>query len=162
QRILPTPGLNPSRSGPEVRMRTQMFAEGFLQDARYAVRTLRKSPGFALTTIVTLAIGLGAAAAIFSMVNGALLQRLPMTNGDRLMHLRQPSLRASDEGVSALEVADLRRDASSFSRVSEYHSMTFQLYGHGDPLRVTTGVVSDGFFDMLGVKPALGRTFRPG
>lgn len=142
-------------------MNARVFVEGFLQDVRYAARTLRKSPGFALTTTFTLAIGLGAAAAIFSMVNGALLQRLPMTNGDRLVHLRQPSLRASDEGVSALEVADLRA-AKSFSHVSEYHSMTFQLYGHGDPLRVTTGVVSDGFFDMLGVKPALGRTFRPG
>jgi predicted permease len=123
---------------------------------------LRRAPGFALSAIGTLAIGFGAATGIFSMVNGVLLQRLPMTNGDRLMHLRQPSLSATDEGVSALEVADLRGGATLFSRVSEYHSMTFQLYGHGDPLRVTTGIVSDGFFDMLGVKAALGRTFRPG
>src|SRR5689334_5777353 len=115
-------------------MSARVIAEGFVQDIRYAARTLRRAPGFAITAIVTLAIGLGAAAAIFSMVNGALLQRLPMMNGDRLVHLRQPSLRAKDEGVSALEVADLRRDARSFSRVSEYHSMTFQLYGHGDPL----------------------------
>ena len=143
-------------------MSARAFAENLLQDARYAVRTLRKSPGFALISVVTLAIGLGAAAAIFSVVNGVLLQGLPMTNGDRLVHLRQPSLRTSDEGVSALEVADLRRDAHSFSAVSEYHSMTFQLYGHGDPLRVTTGVVSDGFFDLLGVKPLLGRTFQAG
>lgn len=134
----------------------------WLHDARYAMRTLRRSPGFALTAIVTLAVGIGAATAIFSMVSGVLLHPLPMANGARLVHPRQPSLRTSDEGLSALEVADLRRDARSFSAVAEYHSMTFQLYGHGDPLRVTTGVVSDAYFDMLGVKPALGRTFRPG
>jgi predicted permease len=143
-------------------MSARTIAEGLVQDARYAARTLRRSPAFALTAIITLAIGLGAATGIFSMVNGVLLQRLPMANGDRLVHLRQPSLRSSDEGVSAVEVADLRAGTTAFSGVSEYHSMTFQLYGHGDPLRVTTGVVSDGFFDMLGVKAALGRTFRRG
>jgi hypothetical protein len=95
-------------------MSARVIAEGLVQDVRYAARTLRKTPAFSLTAIVTLAIGLGAAAAIFSMVNGVLLQRLPIRNGDRLMHLRQPSLRASDEGVSALEVAELRRDANSF------------------------------------------------
>jgi predicted permease len=133
-----------------------------IQDARYTARTLAKSLGFSLTAIVTLAIGIGAATAIFSMVNGVLVQRLPMANGDRLVHFRQPSTRSPDEGLSALEVTDLRRDTHAFSAVGEYHTLTFQLYGHGDPLRVTTGVVSDAFFDMLGVKPALGRTFRPG
>ncbi len=136
--------------------------EAIVQDMRYAFRTLRKAPGFTLAAVFTLALGIGAATAIFSMVNGVLLHRLPMANGARLVHLRQPSLRTPDEGLSALEVADLRRDARSFSAVGEYHSMTFQLYGHGDPLRVTTGVVSDGYFDMLGVKPAFGRTFAPG
>jgi putative ABC transport system permease protein len=133
-----------------------------IQDARYTARTLAKSSAFSLAAIVTLAIGIGAATAIFSMVNGVLVQRLPMANGDRLVHFRQPSARSSDEGLSALEVADLRRDTHAFSAVAEYHTLTFQLYGRGDPLRVTTGVVSDGFFDMLGVRPALGRTFRPG
>jgi predicted permease len=136
--------------------------ENLIQDARYTARTLIKSSAFSLTAIVTLAIGIGAATAIFSMVNGVLVQRLPMANGDRLVHFRQPSTRSSDEGLSALEVADLRRDSHAFSAVAEYHTLTFQLYGHGDPLRVATGVVSDGFFDMLGVRPALGRTFRPG
>ncbi len=144
-----------------LRSTTQMPVN-LIQDARYTVRTLGKSPAFALTTIVTLAIGIGAATAIFSMVNGVLVQRLPMANGERLVHFRQPSVRSTDEGLSALEVTDLRRDTHAFSAVAEYHTLTFQLYGHGDPLRVTTGVVSDGFFDMLGVKPVIGRTFRPG
>jgi putative ABC transport system permease protein len=133
-----------------------------IQDARYTLRSLAKAPAFAITAIITLAIGIGAATAIFSMVNGVLVQRLPMANGDRLVHFRQPSVRSSDEGLSALEVADLRRDTRAFSAIAEYHTLTFQLYGHGDPLRVETGVVSDDFFDMLGVKAVLGRTFRPG
>lgn len=132
------------------------------QDARYALRTLRRAPGFTLAAIVTLAVGIGAATAIYSMVDGVLLRRLPMGGGDRLVHLTQPSARSDDEGFFVVEVGDLRHDLASMAGVSEYHSMTFQLYGHGDPLRVTTGVVSDGFFDMLGVKPVLGRTFLPG
>jgi putative ABC transport system permease protein len=143
-------------------IRPGILLETIAQDLRYAARTLRKSPGFTLAAVLTLAMGIGAATAIFSMVNGVLLHRLPMANGARLVHIRQPSLRTTDEGLSALEVADVRRDARDLSEVAEYHSMTFQLYGHGDPLRVTTGVVSDGYFDMLGVKPALGRTFRAG
>src|SRR5262249_33940285 len=129
---------------PRTPMSARAIAESWFQDARYAARSLRKAPGFTLVATITLAIGLGAATGIFSRVNGVLLHRLPMGNGDRLVHLRQPSLRASDEGVSAFEVADIRSGAAAFSAVSEYHSMTFQLYGHGDPLRVTTGVVSDG------------------
>jgi predicted permease len=136
--------------------------DNLIQDARYTARTLAKSSAFSLTAVVTLAIGIGAATAIFSMVNGVLVQRLPMANGDRLVHFRQPSTRSSDEGLSALEVTDLRRDTHAFSAVAEYHTLTFQLFGHGDPVRVATGVVSDNFFDMLGVGPALGRTFRPG
>src|SRR5215471_720267 len=104
-----------------------------IQDARYTARTLVKSSAYSLTAIVTLAIGIGAATAIFSMVNGVLVQRLPMANGDRLVHFRQPSARSRDEGLSALEVTDLRRDTHAFSAVAEYHTLTFQLYGHGDP-----------------------------
>ena len=93
--------------------------ENLIQDARYSARTLAKSAAFSLTAIVTLAIGIGAATAIFSMVNGVLVQRLPMANGDRLVHFRQPSTRSSDEGLSALEVSDLRRDTHAFSAVAE-------------------------------------------
>ncbi len=147
----------------EVRdVRPGVLLEVIFQDTRYAFRTLRKAPGFTIAAVVTLAVGIGAATAIFSMVNGVLLHRLPIGSGDRLVHLTQPSLKAPDEGYSVMEVADLRRDMTTMSGVAEYHSMTFQLYGHGDPLRVTTGVVSDRFFDMIGVKPIIGRTFLPG
>jgi putative ABC transport system permease protein len=147
----------------EVRdVRRGVLLQTLMQDARYAVRTLRKAPVFTLAAVVTLAIGVGASTAIFSMVNGVLLRRLPIGSGNKFVHLTAQSAQSQFDGYSVIEVADLNRDLQTMSGVSEYHSMAFQLYGYGDPLRVQTGVVSDRFFDMLGVKPLLGRTFRPG
>src|SRR5580704_2712197 len=129
--------------------------ETILQDIRYAARSLRKAPLFSLAAVITIAIGVGASTAIFSMVNGVLLHRLPIGSGDRLVHLIAPSAQSENEGYSMMEVADLNRELKTTSAVAEYHSMSFQLYGHGDPLRVQTGVVSDRFFDMIGVKALL-------
>ena len=131
-------------------------------DSRYALRSLIKAPAFSIAAVLTLGLGIGASTAIFSMVDGVLLRRLPIGVGDRFVHLTQPSTRSPDEGFSMREVAALNAATQSMSGVAEYHSMSFQLYGYGEPLRVQTGVVSDRFFDMLGVKPMLGRTFRPG
>jgi len=131
-------------------------------DTRYAVRTLRRSPGFTIAAILTIGLGVAASTAIFTMVNGVLLRRLPIGVGNRFVHLTQPSTQNSDEGFSVGEVHDLNGATRTMSGVAEYHSMSFQLYGYGEPLRVQTGVVSDKFFDLLGVKPLLGRTFRPG
>lgn len=131
-------------------------------DSRYAFRTLRKSPAFTLAAVITIGLGIAASTAIFSMVNGVLLRRLPIGAGNRFVHLTQPSAQSPDEGFSVLEVGDLNRSTQTMSGIAEYHSMSFQLYGHGEPLRVQTGVVSDKFFTLLGVKPLLGRTFLPG
>ena len=131
-------------------------------DTRYALRALRNAPGFSIAAIITIALGVAASTAIFSMVNGVLLRRLPIGVGDRFVHLTQPSTQNEDEGFSVLEVRDLGANTQTMSGVAEYHSMSFQLYGYGEPLRVQTNVVSDRFFDLLGVKPLLGRTFRPG
>jgi predicted permease len=132
------------------------------EDSRYALRALRKAPAFTVAAVVALGLGIGASTAIFTMVDGVLLRRLPIGAGNRLVHLEQPSINNSDEGFSVREVAALNQSSRSLAGVAEYHSMSFQLYGYGEPLRVQTGVVSDRFFDMLGVKPFLGRTFRPG
>ena len=131
-------------------------------DTRYALRALRHAPGFSLAAVMTIALGVAASTAIFSMVNGVLLRRLPIGVGDRFVHLSQPSTQNEDEGFSVLEVRDLSANTQTLSGVAEFHSMSFQLYGYGEPLRVQTNVVSDKFFDLLGVKPLLGRTFRPG
>jgi putative ABC transport system permease protein len=131
-------------------------------DSRYALRTLRHHPAFTIAAVVTIALGVAASTAIFSMVNGVLLRRLPVGVGDRFVHLSQASTQAANEGFSVREVRDLSAGTRTMSGVAEYHSMSFQLYGYGEPLRVQTGVVSDRFFDLLGIKPLLGRAFRPG
>ena len=131
-------------------------------DLRIALRTLRKTKAFTTLSIVTIALGVGANTAAFSMVRGVFLRRLPYGADSRLVRIKQPSATAPDARFSVLEIADFRAQTKSLARTAEYHSMPFQLYGKGEPQRVQTGVVSDDFFDMLGVKPLLGRTFRPG
>ena len=140
------------------------YALSVAQDVRYAVRTLRRAPGFTAAVLVTLALGIGVNTAIFSMVNGVLLRRLPYAHGDRLITLEHPvrSLAINDIGFSPTEAADFRASLSSLDGLAEYHSMSFDLLGHGEPRRVQTGVVSADFFDLLGVRPLLGRAFIRG
>src|SRR5207249_4585701 len=118
-----------------------MPAHTLVQDLRYAARTLRRAPAFSVAALLTLAVGVGASTAIFSMVNGVLLRRLPLGAGNRVVHIAQPSGKGDDNGFSVLEVKDLGAETRTMSAVAEYHSMFFQLYAHGDPLRVQTGVV---------------------
>ena len=136
------------------------FFEVAVQDIRYGVRSLRRSPGFALVIVVTMALGIGANTAIFSVVNGVLLRPLPYTDGDKLvvLHHGQGDPVANDIGFSPTEMGDYRQ-ARSLSDVVEFHNMFFNLLGRAEPERVSTGVVSANYFDVLGVKPIHGRTF---
>jgi predicted permease len=140
------------------------FFETVWQDLRYGLRGLRKNPAFSAAAVVTLALGIGANTAIFSVVNGVLLQSLPYGGGERLVRLHQdaPSANVQDAGFAPLDFEDYRTQTRSFDGLAEYHSMYFVLLGGKEPERVQTGVVSASFFDLLGVKPLLGRTFRAG
>ncbi len=135
-----------------------------LQDVRYGLRSLRRNPGYAAAAILTLALGIGANTAIFSVVHGVLLQSLPYGGGERLVRIRvdAPGAGINDGRFSPPEIKDLRERPHSFADVVEYHSMWFVLLGKAEPERVQTGVVSASFFDLLGVHPILGRTFLPG
>jgi putative ABC transport system permease protein len=137
---------------------------GLVHDLRFAFRTLKKSLGFTFVALVTLGLGIGANTAIFSMIRGVLLRPLPYAEGDRLVYLRQPAALAGVEnsGFSAQELADYQGGARTLEGIAEYHSMPFILLGRGEPRRVQTGVVSANFFDLLGVRPVLGRAFRVG
>jgi predicted permease len=141
-----------------------LLLETILQDIRYGARSLRKNPGYAAAAILTLALGIGANTAIFSVVHGVLLQSLPYGGGDRLVRLRAdaPGANIDDGAFSPLDVADIAAQTRSLSGVVEYHSMWFVLLGRKEPERVQTGVVSDNFFELLGVRAMLGRTFLPG
>ena len=139
------------------------FLEIGVQDVRYGIRSLRRNPGFALVIIVTMALGIGANTAIFSVVNGVLLRPLPYTDGDKLVELHQgvgsdPTDPTFDLLFSPKDIADYRL-SPSLSDVVEYHQMLFTLLGRGEPLRVQTAVVSANYFDVLGVRPLYGRTF---
>ena len=138
------------------------MVETILQDVRYGARTLRKNPGFTLVIVFTMALGIGANTAIFSVVNGVLLKPLPYERGDELVIVRQPQTRADvqDIGFSPKEMDDYRAQANTLAGLVEFHSMWFILLGRPEPERVQTGVVSANFFDVLGVKPILGRRFR--
>ncbi|MEO8190119.1 MAG: ABC transporter permease [Acidobacteriota bacterium] len=140
------------------------FLETVAQDLKYGLRALWKNPAFSAAAILTLALGIGANTAIFSVVNGVLLQSLPYGGGERLVRLRMdaPAAKIEDTGFSPLEYGDYRKETRSFDHLAEYHSMWFVLLGRKEPERVQTGVVSANFFDTLGVQPLLGRTFRPG
>jgi predicted permease len=131
------------------------------QDIRFAIRTLRATPAFSLLAILTIGLGVGANTAAFSMVHGVLLRRLPYAGDARLVHVSQPSATRPDSRFSVPEIKDYRTQMKSFAANAEYHSMAFQLYGRGEPQRVQTGVVSDNFFNLLGVRPLLGRVFAP-
>ncbi len=138
------------------------FAEVLVQDVRYGVRGMQRSRGFALAVVATMALGIGANTAIFSVVNGVLLRPLPYRDGDHLVVLHQASPREAtqDLGFSAKDIADYRQ-SRSVSDVVEFHNMWFVLLGRSEPERVSTEVVSANFFDVLGVEPLYGRTFVP-
>ena len=132
-------------------------------DCAYAFRMMRKNLGFTLVAILTLALGIGANTAIFSVVHAVLLKPLPYPDGQQLIFVRQqePKLGVEDLGFSVAEIEDYRKQNRSLSGLVEYHGMAFTLFGHGDPDRVRTGVVSANYFDLFGIKPLLGRTFLP-
>jgi putative ABC transport system permease protein len=136
--------------------------ETLRQDLSLASRGLLRNPLFALTVILTMALGIGANTAIFSVVHAVLLRQLPYEHGEQMVVLQQQRTRANvaNQAFSAKEIADYRTMSEALDEVVEFHSMWFILLGRGEPERVQTGVVSHDFFDAFGIRPVVGRTFR--
>jgi len=139
------------------------FFDVLLQDLRYAARLLLKSPGFTVIAIVTLALGIGANTAIFSVVNGVLLRPLPYDDPGKLMYVYNsaPSRGLDNFGGSPPDFRALRERNQSFTSLSGFYSSNFNLTGTDNPERLEGQVVSAEFFRTLGVKPMLGRDFLP-
>ena len=137
------------------------LAESLLQDVRYGARILFRNPGFTLVAVLTLGLGIGANTAIFSVIYGVLMRPLPYKDGNQLVIVQQqaPLAHVLNVPFSVKEVQDYREENQTLDAVVEHHSMSFTLLGGQEPQRVQTGVVSANFFDVLGVKPLLGRTF---
>ena len=142
----------------------RLLMTGLQQDVRYALRTLARAPGYTLVALLTLALGIGANTAVFSMIRGVILRPLPFRDGERLVNLEQPASLAGVQNAqfSVPELQDYRAQSRTVRDLVEYHSMPFILLGRGEPWRVQTGVVSANYFDVLGVTMAQGRAFREG
>src|SRR5215204_5875750 len=135
-----------------------------LQDIRYGIRMLVKQPGFTLVAVITLALGIGANTAIFSLVNSILLRPLPFREPDRVVRLIQasPKLGLATWGVSQAGFAAYRDQNHSFESVAIYNSAATNLTGEGEPERLPVTNVTADFFKVFGVNPSLGRTFVEG
>ena len=139
---------------------------GIFQDLRYAVRQLRKSPGFTAVAVITLALGIGANTAIFSVVNGALLRPLAFREPNRLVHIWHVPPAKNFPGmttfaVSAANYLDWHSQNQVFENMAIYTYHGFTLTGSVKPEQVDAGAVSSSFFETLGVQPMLGRVFSP-
>lgn len=129
----------------------------FLQDLRYAVRVLAKSPAFAIIAVLTLALGIGANTALFSVVNGVLLNPLPYPEPERLTSLYSHTKQFQYSSISYPNFLDWQRDNRSFSALAAWRGDDFNLTGMGEPERLRAEMVSADFFSILGVQPVIGR-----
>ncbi len=135
-----------------------------LADLRFALRSLAKARGFTLTVVLTLGLGIGANTAIFSVVRGVLLRPLPHRDGDRLVYLRQSVEGPGGENVlfSVPEIDDFRDGAEALGGIAEYSPMTYTLQGDNDAVRMTVGLVTGNYFQVMGLSPTLGRLLTDG
>jgi putative ABC transport system permease protein len=132
-----------------------------LQDLRFAIRMLRKSPLFTAAVVATLAVGIGANTAVFSVVNGILLRPLPFGNPERIVRLYQRNLSKNYKHMmnSPADLADLKSQDAIFQDVAVYRTSASTITGRGDPEQISSAIVTREFFNALGVNPLLGRFF---
>src|SRR3954470_18090010 len=134
-----------------------------LSDLRYAVRTLGRVKGLAATVIVTLALGIGANAAIFSVVRGVLLKPLANRDEDRLIYIRQTAkgIGADDANFSIPEIKDFQSRVRTVTAFGDFSAIPFTMVGIGEPRVVRAGVVGGSYFGVMGLKPIVGRLIEP-
>ena len=146
--------------------RSLQWIEQTLQDLRYGLRTLGKSPGFTITAVLTLALGIGACTAIFSLVNAVLIRSLPYGDPDRLVYLYTPNpqfkLPAEVFVPTYADFYDIRRDSRSFQQMTVFGQSVFNLASQGAAERVSAARVDGDFFSTFRAAPALGRAISSG
>src|SRR6266705_4963971 len=132
---------------------------GLGQDMRYGLRMLAKNPGFTEVAVLTLALGIGANAAIFSVIYGVLLRTLPYPKPDQIVQLWEVNANGVRVSFAEPNFEDIRNSAQSFEGLAEYATNVFSIAGGSEPTRSIGAVVSRDFFRVLGVLPVLGRGF---
>ena len=135
----------------------------FLHDVRFAARSLARSKGLAITVVLTLALGIGANAAIFSLVRGVLLRPLVNRDEDRLVYIRQSArgIGAEDATFSVPEIQDMRAGVKTLTEFGDFSTIGFTMVGLGEPREVRAGVVGGSYFEVMGLHPVLGRLLGP-
>jgi len=134
---------------------------GLLRDLQYARRTLAKSPGFTIVSLLTLAIGVGANTAIFSLVDAALLKPLPYPDADRIVRVLEKPPGFPRNGISTMTFLDWQRQNTVFDYMAADAGGGVTLTGSGEPVQLRSSLVSAHYFDIFGIKTLLGRTFAP-
>jgi putative ABC transport system permease protein len=135
------------------------FLETFFQDTRFASRIFRKSPAFTAIAVLTLALGIGATTAIFSVVYGVLLRPLPYKDPDQLVRLWEQNAQGGRANAADPNFEDLRDQTRSLSGLAEFDNGLSTVTGNGDPTRTPSASVSRDFFSVMGVQPVIGRAF---
>ena len=143
----------------KVRMTRPAYFKEFKQDVGYAIRMLRRAPVFTLVAVSTLALGIGANSAIFSVVNNIVLQSLPYRDAERLYRVRTLYPDGTPYSLSAPDFMSVRQDTRALEQVEAYGNSAFIMLGQGEPMEVTGANVSDGLFTLLGFQMAAGRPF---
>ncbi|MGB0048899.1 MAG: ABC transporter permease, partial [Terriglobales bacterium] len=135
----------------------------FVRDLRVAAYSLIRTPGLAIAVVLTLALGIGANAAIFTLVRGVLLKPLVNRDEDRLIYIRQSAPGIGDENTtfSVPEIQDLRASVKTLSAFGDFSEMDFTMLGLGEPRSIQGGVVSGNYFEVMGLRPVLGRLIGP-
>ena len=139
--------------------RRWLFWDHFSRDLRFALRVLRKSPGFTAVAVATLALGIGANAAIFSLVRGILLRPLVNRDENRIIYIRQTArgVQSDNATFSVPEIQDLKASTHTISEFGDFSVIGFTMAGLGEPREVRAGVVGGSYFDVMGLHPVLGR-----
>ena len=135
----------------------------FVRDLRVAAHSLIRTPGLALAVVLTLALGIGANAAIFTLVRGVLLKPLVNRGEDRLIYIRQsaPGIGEENAAFSVPELQDLRANVKTLNAFGDFSAMDFTMIGLGEPRSIRGGVVGGTYFDVMGLHPVLGRLIGP-
>jgi putative ABC transport system permease protein len=134
--------------------------ETIVQDVRYGLRGIRRSPGFSLVVVLTLALGIGANTAIFSVVDAVLLRPLPYPAAERLVWLGESDPKAEGISVTWVNYQHWRNENHSFEEMAGFETAHLTLTGRGEPLFTRAGLVTYGFFGLVGARPVLGRLFN--
>ena len=138
------------------------LAVDLLRDLRYGIRMLRRAPAFTAVAILTLALGIGANAAIFSVLDAVLLEPLPLPDSESLVYVTSKAKDGTQGYLSYPDFEDLRKETRRFEGLSGFVGQSVNLTGRDEPMRVRGGFVSDNFFQIVRTKAAHGRTFLPG